>query len=281
MPLIIGYFLIFLLYSTSLQAQMPLSTVFSFAPPPTDTSVIYLGNIFGTVEGVLASGGSQIFGQMMSVLNLAVLALGSIVIMYTLIVGTLNTAHEGEFLGKHWSSIWLPVRATLGMTLLIPKTSGYSLMQVLVMWVVIQGVGAADKIWNIALDYLNMGGKIVVATNSNANLQMQGGGKTNPAANGAMVLLAGQVCSYMLQKQLQTLHDTDMSLANNNQGRCSASSLGSCTTPSYICDYCNNAVPDFLGSISPVSVMEEKPLALNGPCPFLIFLKERQIFIWH
>jgi defect-in-organelle-trafficking protein DotA len=273
MPLLIGYFVIFLLYSTSLQAQMPLSTALSFAPPPTDTSVIYLGNIFGTVEGVLASGGSQIFGQMMSVLNLAVLALGSIVIMYTLIVGTLNTAHEGEFLGKHWSSIWLPVRATIGMTLLIPKTSGYSLMQVLVMWVVIQGVGAADKIWNIALDYLNMGGKIVVATNSNANLQMQGGGKTNPAANGAMALLAGQVCSYMLQRQLQTLHDTDMSLANDNQGRCSASSLGDCTSPSYICDYCNNAVPDFLGSISPVNVMAANPNALKWTMPIPNFPK--------
>src|SRR3990167_9526997 len=135
----------------------------SFTPPSTDYSVIFLENIFGIVDGVLHGSGSQIMGNMFGVFNSAVLALGGIVVMYTLIVGTMNTAHEGQMLGQKWSSIWIPVRATVGLAMLIPKSSGYCLMQIFIMWVVVQGIGAADKIWNSALDYLNRGGAIMLA----------------------------------------------------------------------------------------------------------------------
>ena len=127
----------------------------SLTPPTSDYSVMFLGNLFGIVDGVLHGTGSQIMGAIFTVFNSAVLALGGIVIMYTLIVGTMNTAHEGEMLGHKWSSIWIPVRSTMGLALLIPKASGYCLMQIFVMWVVVQGVGAADKVWDGALDYLN------------------------------------------------------------------------------------------------------------------------------
>ena len=100
----------------------------SFTPPSTDYSVIFLGNIFGVVDGVLHGTGSQIMGEMFGVFNAAVLALGGIVVMYTLIVGTMNTAQEGQMLGQKWSSIWIPVRATIGLAFLIPKSSGYCLM---------------------------------------------------------------------------------------------------------------------------------------------------------
>ena len=118
--------------------MMPLTNALSFAPPPSDNSVMFLGQIFGIVDGVLSGTGSQIFGKMMGVFNAAVLALGSIVLMYTLLIGTMNTAHEGEFLGKKWSSIWLPARCSIGMSLLVPKASGYCIMQVFIMWIVIK-----------------------------------------------------------------------------------------------------------------------------------------------
>ena len=72
----------------------------NFSPPPGDVSVVFLGNLFGVVDGVLSGTGSQIMGNMFSVFNSAVLALGGIFMMYTLIVGTMNTAHEGQMLGQ-------------------------------------------------------------------------------------------------------------------------------------------------------------------------------------
>ncbi|STX48479.1 DotA [Legionella hackeliae] len=90
------------------------NSYFNFAPPPQDYSVIFLGNIFGVVDGVLHGTGSQIMGTMFGVFNSAVLALGGVIIMYTLLVSTMNTAHEGQMLGQKWSSIWVPMRSTLG-----------------------------------------------------------------------------------------------------------------------------------------------------------------------
>ncbi len=39
----------------------------SFTPVPGDVSVVFLGNIFGSVDGVLAGSGSQIIGEMFTV----------------------------------------------------------------------------------------------------------------------------------------------------------------------------------------------------------------------
>lgn len=275
MPLFIGYLLVFFFFCGATYAQVPLSTALSLAPPPTDGSMVYLANVFGTVEGVIASSGSQIFGHLMGVFNLIVLALGSIVIMYTLVVGTLNTAHEGEFLGKHWSSIWLPVRATVGMTLLVPKTSGFCLMQVLVMWVVVQGVGAADKVWNEALDYLNMGGRLIATQSSSDTMGGESHHKvivTNPAYNGAAVILTGQVCAYMLQKQLEKERENYLALANPSdgsdpQGPCAPTAVKT----SYMKDFCDNPVPDFLSSFNAVNFMsknkDQNPWKM--PIPYL------------
>ena len=193
-------FTLVLLFLVAPGLALAAESVMSFAPPATDVSVVFLGNLFGIVDGVLHGSGSQIMGSMFAVFNAAVLALGGIIIMYTLIVSTLNTAHEGAMIGKKWSSLWVPVRATLGLALLIPKASGYCLMQIFIMWVVVQGVGAADKVWNAALSYLNRGGMIIHAqTNPIKNLNNAG-----PAAqlvNGAAVMLAGQVCMQGLQAQ--------------------------------------------------------------------------------
>jgi defect-in-organelle-trafficking protein DotA len=255
MPFIIGCFFLMLFFSTQLSAQVPLSTALSLAPPPSDISLIYLADIFGTIEGVISSSGSQIFGHMMSVLNLSVMALGSIVIMYTLIVGTLNTAHEGEFLGKHWSSIWLPVRATVGMTLLVPKASGYCLMQVLVMWVVVQGIGAADKLWAAALDYMAMGGKLVETGVSSTSV-MSDGSSGNPAYHGAAVILMGQTCAYSIQKQLESLRTSYLDQANPSDGSdpsgpCAPNTL---QTGSLLDQFCNNPVPDFLSDMNAINI---------------------------
>lgn len=275
MPFIIGYFFLIFFCSTNLYAQVPLSTALSLAPPPSDLSLVYLSIIFGTIEGVISSSGSQIFGHMMSVLNLSVMALGSIVIMYTLIVGTLNTAHEGEFLGKHWSSIWLPVRATVGMTLLVPKTSGYCLMQVLVMWVVVQGVGAADKLWASALDYLSMGGSIV-KNELDSGKVIADDGTSNPAYNGSAVILAGQVCAYSLQKQLESLRTDYLNQANPSDGSdptgpCSSGYQVGSLDKTLLEQFCNNSVPDFLSDMNAINVTSKEKTAETWEMPIPYF----------
>jgi defect-in-organelle-trafficking protein DotA len=186
----------------------------SLSPPDTDLSVGYLSNIFGTVDGVLAGTGSQLLGAMFGIFNGAVLVLGGIVILYTLFVSTINTAHEGEVLGKQWSSIWIPLRSVIGIALLVPKATGYSFIQIFMVWVVVMGVGAADSVWNGALDYFLRGGIII---QQNLNLSSTApGGPTTAITSTSATLLRSLTCVEMLYQQLTLLRQNQISSNNNN-----------------------------------------------------------------
>ncbi len=178
-------------------ADYSYQNMLDFSPPDTDQSVQYLAALFGVVGNVLHGVGSQVMAVMFKVFNSAVLALGGLIVSYTLFVSTLNTAHEGEVMGKKWSSIWIPVRSAMGVALLLPKTTGYSFIQVFIMWLVIQGVGMADSIWNAAIDYFSKGGVIIqssfqpsISAESAAKESLQG-------------LMAAEVCMYALQNALE------------------------------------------------------------------------------
>ena len=225
----------------------------SFTPPPTDYSVVFLGNIFGIVDGILHGTGSQIMGSMFAVFNAAVLALGGMVIMYTLIVSTMNTAHEGQMLGQKWSSIWIPVRSTVGLALLIPKASGYCLMQIFVMWIVVQGVGAADKVWDAALSYLNRGGVIIQGQMDPTKALLASG--SSGVAGGAQAILEGQVCMLALQNQLQSQLESYKKQVSSKAGPCSG-------TPSAdMKKFCDSTVPNFNSTVDAVSTQKNAPLA--------------------
>ncbi|MCE0722373.1 MULTISPECIES: type IVB secretion system protein DotA [Legionella] len=234
----------------------------SFAPPASDYSVVFLGNLFGVVDGVLSGTGSQIMGSMFAVFNAAVLALGGIIIMYTLLVSTMNTAHEGQMLGQKWSSIWIPIRSTVGLALLIPKASGYCLMQIFVMWVVVQGVGAADKVWNAALSYLNRGGVIIQAQSINpAQALITSGDDTSgigAITTGAINILSGQVCMLGLQTQLTNLRQSLLDAQQKQSGDCyNAAKAGDNSSP--IAKFCQTTVPDFLSSVNAITVQSKAP----------------------
>lgn len=238
-------------------AESSSSGALSLAPPASDYSVVFLANLFGLVDGVLHGTGSQIMGTMFSVFNAAVLALGGIIIMYTLMVSTMNTAHEGQFLGQKFSSIWIPVRSTIGIALLIPKASGYCLMQIFFMWVVVQGVGAADKVWDTALGYLNRGGVIIKAQQSDGIINPQGYGsaKGKPEIqNAAATILAGQVCMAGLESQLKAIR---ANLLEKKQKGFTTFCEGNNKI------LCDKPVPDFIASVNAVAVQNETPSATS------------------
>jgi len=128
---------------------------FLFDVAPTDRSVSYLGIIFGGKVGNIQLGGgfNATLSDMFARLNYIVLTLAVVVVSYIGVVSIINTSREGEALGKKWNSIWIPVRAVLGMMAMIPlPNSGYSCIQTLVMWIVLQGIGAANEVWSIVTD---------------------------------------------------------------------------------------------------------------------------------
>lgn len=131
-----------------------------FDPVATDKSRELLGVIFGANVGDIALGGTAkpILGDLMEKFNFIIVVVGALVVSYVAIMSTINTAQEGTAMGKKWSAVWIPMRSIAGMALMIPAPgSGYSMIQVTVMWIVLQGIGAADALWNIALEGLSSG----------------------------------------------------------------------------------------------------------------------------
>src|SRR3990167_2470456 len=143
-----------------------------FTPPLKDQSVYYLGQIFGTMGSILTPDPAPlILGEMFKTLNTIILTIGVMIVLYITIVGVIKTAHEGEPLGKQWSTLWLPIRMVMGIASLVPSTSGYSFLQILIMWVIIQGIGAADSIWTTTLQYYSAFGSLTAKVTTASGLQ--------------------------------------------------------------------------------------------------------------
>jgi len=115
-----------------------------FTVPASDKSIeSWLKPLFGELFG----GSTTTLSQVFRIFNAACLTVGAVFSVYTMIAGTMNTAHEGEVLGKRWSSAWVPIRTALGTALIIPLPSGFCTAQLIVAWAAMQGVGLADSLW--------------------------------------------------------------------------------------------------------------------------------------
>lgn len=124
---------------------------FPFTPSDSDKSrEWFIQGLFGSLDG--GGGGSDPLASIIGVFNGAVLALGGVLLFYTLIAGTMQTAHDGEVLGKRWSSLWLPIRTALGVAAIIPGSNGYALVQYAVIWLALQGIGIADAMHERFID---------------------------------------------------------------------------------------------------------------------------------
>src|SRR5579862_7661087 len=129
-----------------------------------DQSLLYLAQIFGYMNGIIPNVNNNpnvitpVFVTMFTAFNSVVLTIGTLIVLYTTIVGIMHTAHEGQFMGKNWNNLWIPIRTVLGISALVPTASGYSGIQIIMMWVIIQGIGAADTLWNTVLTTINVTG---------------------------------------------------------------------------------------------------------------------------
>lgn len=192
---------------------MALTNIFEVAV--NDQSLFYLGRIFGNVGDVLGGTGPALLGAVFRVFNTAVLALGAIVVVYTTVIGVLATAHEGTFLGAKWHKMWTPFRMVVGIGGLVPTKTGYCVVQIAMMWLIIQGVGAADAVWTAAVEYFKQGGPISTAGAFTTSLgtytdmkELFQGLTCQAAAKNANI--SGSYCSANPTEGFCTQQDSDM-----------------------------------------------------------------------
>ncbi|PMP84161.1 MAG: hypothetical protein C0175_00540 [Caldisericum exile] len=132
-----------------------------FTAPDTDKSIQMICAMFGDMD-LCKNSSSDVFDNVMLIFNSIILTVGGVLVAYTIFSGTLGTAHDGEMLGKKFSSVWIPIRFATGAALVLPVIGkGYCIMQYLVLWLTFQGVGLADTVWS---SYLSANNTIKVAT---------------------------------------------------------------------------------------------------------------------
>lgn len=185
-----------------------------FASHPNDKSVEYLGMIFGGRVGAIQLGSNPpnfVLGKMFETLNTVVVAVGVSVLSYITLVSTINSAGEGSFMGKKWSSLWIPIRSILGMLLMVPSAgNGYSLVQVTVMWVILQGVGAANSIWDTWLTMSERG--FGLRTAQVGRLGVDGNSIQTDLSN----LMKSQIDKTQLQKLMEDMLKANICMAYVN-----------------------------------------------------------------
>jgi len=131
------------------------------------------------------------------VFNSSVLFLGSVYVFLHSISAVAKTAHEGEVLGKQWSTLWVPMRVGVGFAVLLPLSSGYSLIQVVVMWFTLQGVGLADNL------YEKMVGTLVDQKNLTENMV----GKPPSTLPLLMAVHKAVACNIYAQQELESFRN--------------------------------------------------------------------------
>lgn len=124
-----------------------------------DKGLSMLSRIFGNLAlGTSATSSNSTIGEMFGYFCAAMMAVGIAWFTFTIGSGVVQTAHDGKFLGKRYSSVWLPIRFAIGVSLLIPAFGGYSLAHVAVLTAAKWGVGIANSVQTIGLRSMGSGG---------------------------------------------------------------------------------------------------------------------------
>ncbi len=174
------------------QAQTGVSSVSQYDPNPSSKALSILASIFGNL-GVFGPSGGDPFSSTITFFNGAVLSVGGLLIAYSLILGIVGTAQDGEMLGKKLHSAWWPIRTALGTALVLPVVNGgYCGIQVIVGMIITTSIGIADKTWTQFVSTDNLGKNLAIGLVRQDSKQL------------GYTILKNYVCLASLSKATQT-----------------------------------------------------------------------------
>lgn len=234
-----------------------------FALSSNDQAVAYLGQIFGYVGSVLpVQNPPLLVGMMFKVLNTTALTIGAILVIYVTVVGLLKTAQEGEFLGRQWNALWVPVRTVLGIAALFPTSTGYSAIQVIIMWIILQGVGAADTLWTKVLQYIQVTGSVYASVGA-----VSGGTAAIKLQPAMQQLYEGLVCQASAKASYPTIPAASTSRMGDIKYYCNAKNDSRSTS---FCNLSDSEMWNIQSTQNPNVSANKYAMGPNGNCGQLV-----------
>ena len=129
------------------------------APPLTDKSVQFLTRLFGDHWWLTLMGHADVkslIANLAIAVNSIALASIGLLLSYIVINAAIATSHDGVAMGKKYHSFWVPFRGALsiGLTAPVPTLKGLTILQGIVLLFTFYGIGFADNLYGIGLNYL-------------------------------------------------------------------------------------------------------------------------------
>lgn len=111
---------------------------------------IFLNQLFGPLFP--AANGSQtetVFSIIIGIFNIIIVGIGGLMLFHNFTVGILQSAQEGQILGRRWSSLWAPLRIIFAIGMVVPTAGmeGYNLAQTGVAYIVRGSTNIASLMW--------------------------------------------------------------------------------------------------------------------------------------
>ena len=138
---------------------------FSFGDGNTANKIIsaILGDSWHNMFATGPTGGlADLIVNIFQIFNSVVIMATALIVGYTLWSGVVQTAHEGQSMGKRYSSLWTPIRMAAGAALTAP-IFGVSLVQMIVLAITALSFSVADNVANELGSFIGRGGSISIA----------------------------------------------------------------------------------------------------------------------
>lgn len=161
-----------------------------------DLAHSYFAQLFGEFIfvnwGVGDADDVTLLSRVLGFTNILALILGIVIVYYVIVGGAVNTAQAGEVLGKSWSSVWLPLRVSMGFGSIMPANLGegnpFSVAQIFILWLIMIGSNAATVLWNTTVD--------AIANGSNPSISMETIPQTDGISNAKILMCVEEQLNY-------------------------------------------------------------------------------------
>lgn len=140
--------------STAVVAQdLPDTTSELFQLADQDYSIGALERIFGGIVAYVVEGDEaaaetgSLISSAVAILNLVVLGLATIIGLYSVLALTADTASDGTALGRSTDTKYTFLRAGIAAVFLLPIKGGFTVIQLIGIYLMVWGAGLADTTW--------------------------------------------------------------------------------------------------------------------------------------
>lgn len=153
MRFFLALMLMFFCATATVAQELPDNTGELFELAEQDYSVGALERIFGGIVSYVVNGdeaaveSGSLISSAVGILNLVVAGIAVIIGLYSMLALTADTASDGTALGRSTDTKYTFLRAGIAAVFLLPVKGGFTVIQLIAIYLMVWGAGLADTTW--------------------------------------------------------------------------------------------------------------------------------------